>query len=89
MRQYLLYHGPHSLQPKRAEPMRFAMVQRINRMVRDGTHRIHGLTWTWREDNHLVFIFLRLNLFLMNTAFRLAEIVAHSSGEIMYVRHEE
>lgn len=24
MRQYLLYHGPHSLQPKRAEPMRFS-----------------------------------------------------------------
>ena len=87
MRQYLLYHGPHSLQPKRAEPMRFSMVQKINRMVRDGTHRIHGLIW--REDNHLVFIFLRLNLFLMYTAFRLAEIVAHSSGEVMYVTRSD
>ena len=87
MRQYLLYHGPHSLQPKRAEPMRFSMVQKINHLVRNGTHRIHGLVWS--DDTHLVFMFLRLNLFLMYTAFRLAEIVAHSSGEIMYLTRSD
>ena len=32
MRLYVRYHGPHSLAPRRAEPMRFATVIRINQI---------------------------------------------------------
>jgi len=39
----------------------------------------------WSDDDHDVFMFRRLNVFMMYTAFRLGEIVAHASGEIMYI----
>ena len=29
-RLYVAYHGPHSLAPRRAEPMRFEMVRRMH-----------------------------------------------------------
>ena len=29
MRLYIAYHGPHSMAPKRAEPMRFDMMRAI------------------------------------------------------------
>ena len=40
---------------------------------------------TWSDSTHLVFTFRRLNRFLIRTAFRLGEIVSHTSGEIMYL----
>ena len=82
MRLYVRYHGPHSLAPRRAEPMRFATVIRINQIPVDG--RLVG-NLTWSDSTHLVFTFRRLNRFLIRTAFRLGEIVSHTSGEIMYL----
>jgi hypothetical protein len=41
--------------------------------------------WQWSDAVHDVFMFRRLNCFLMFTAFRLGEIVAHPSGEIMFI----
>ena len=79
-RLYVAYHGPHSLAPRRAEPMKFSMVASINAVydVQVGSRR-------WTDDDHLVFIFRRLNLVLIRTGFRLAEVVAHTSGEVMYL----
>ena len=82
MRLYVRYHGPHSLAPRRAEPMRFATVIRINQIPVDG--RLVG-NLIWSDSTHLVFTFRRLNRFLIRTAFRLGEIVSHTSGEIMYL----
>jgi hypothetical protein len=76
------YPGPHSLAPRRAEPMRFATVIKINQIPLDG-RSVGGLTWS--DSVHLVFTFRRLNRFLIRTAFRLGEIVSHTSGEIMYL----
>ena len=36
MRLYLMYHGPYSLMPKRAEPMRWGMVIKMDRLPLDG-----------------------------------------------------
>mgnify|MGYP006903411156 CR=1 FL=1 len=83
MRMYLAYHGPHSLAPKRAEPMRFDMVRRIIAIAVDGCVTIG--THVWVDTCHAVFIFRRLVAFMIYTAFRLGEIVAHSSGEIMFL----
>ena len=81
MRQYLDYHGPGSLAPKRAEPMKFCMMADMFYIPQNT--RFSKLIWS---DYYIdVFMFRRLNVFLMSTAFRLAEICAHSSGEIMYL----
>ena len=81
-RLYIQYHGEHSLAPKRAEPMRFATVSKINAIPTDG--RLIG-PYVWSDTNHKVFIFRRLNRFLIRTGFRLGEIVRHTSGEIMFL----
>ena len=81
-RLYLRYHGEHSLSPRRAEPMRFAMVSKINAIPLDGRHI--G-PYVWSDSNHRVFMFRRLNRFLIRTGFRLGEIVAHTSGEVMFL----
>ena len=65
--------------PKRAEPMKFEMMRAIY-----GASGQVG-RWHWTDTNHDVFMFRRLNVFLMWTAFRAGEIVRHSSGEIMYI----
>lgn len=82
MRLYIRYHGPHSLAPRRAEPMQWGLIQRMNGLPRDG-RRVGA--YVWSESNHVVYVFLRLSLFLIRTGFRLAEIVAHTSCEIMYL----
>ena len=82
MRLYLRYHGPHSLSPRRAEPMHWRIVQRIHSIQTDG-RRVGP--YVWSDANHLVFIFRRLSLFLIRTAFRIGEIAGHSSGEVMYL----
>ena len=83
MRQYLAYHGPHSLAPKRAEPMKFSMVNDINNIPLDTGITINGLAWN--ENNHDVFMFRALSLFMIVTAFRLGEIVMHASMTVMYI----
>ena len=85
-RLYLQYHGPHSLAPRRAEPMKFSMVRDINRISLAGDVTIGRFRWV--DSHHDVFMFRRLNLVLIVTAFRLGEIVAHTSGEIMYLTFE-
>ena len=69
MRSYLAHHGPGSLAPRRAEPMKFSMMRDIYRAA--PTVRVAGRVWS--DDCHDVFIFRRLNVFLMYTAFRLGE----------------
>ncbi|EOD33512.1 hypothetical protein EMIHUDRAFT_229660 [Emiliania huxleyi CCMP1516] len=80
MRLYLMY--PYSLMPKRAEPMRWGMVIKMDRLPLDG--RIIG-GYAWDDSVHRVFTFRRLSRFLFRTAFRLGEICGHASGEIMYL----
>ena len=69
MRSYLAHHGPGSLAPRRAEPMKFSMMRDIYRAA--PTVRVAGRVWS--DDCRDVFIFRRLNVFLMYTAFRLGE----------------
>ena len=69
MRSYLAHHGPGSLAPRRAEPMKFSMMRAIYRAA--PMVRVAGRVWS--DDCHDVFIFRRLNVFLMYTAFRLGE----------------
>ena len=85
MRQYVAYHGPHSLAPQRAEPMKFSMVNDINNIPLDSGLVIGGYQWT--SNNRDVFMFRVLNLFMIVTAFRLGEIVLHASREIMYITY--
>ena len=83
MRLYIAYHGPHSLAPRRAEPMKFSMMEAIFLVGLASAVTIGR--WTWTDADHDVFMFRRLNVFLMHTAFRLGEIVWHTSGEVMYI----
>lgn len=82
-RAYLAYHGPKSLAPQRAEPMRFYMVRDINNIPLDGSVRI-GMH-RWHKDNHTVFMFRCLNLVSIRAGTRLAEWVWHLSGTIMFI----
>ena len=83
-RLYVTYHGPYSLMAKRAEPMKFSMVLAID-AVAQGT-RIGSIIWG--DENHDVFMLRRLNCVMWPTAFRLGEIVQHSSGEVTYLTFE-
>ena len=87
-RAYLAYHGPYSLAPHRAEPMKFSMVRDMVRIPAqpNSPAKIGGLTWS--DDDQNVFIFRRLICVMMFTAFRLGEIVRHTSGEIMFLTFE-
>lgn len=78
---YLAYHGPHSLAPGRAEPMKYSMVVAMN-AIAEGA-KVGKLTWS--DVNHGIFMFKRLNLVMWPTALRLAEIVRHTSKELMYL----
>ena len=62
--------------------MKFSMMRTMNRIPPSA--KIGKLTWD-PSSNHDVFMFMCLNLFMMHTAFRLGEIVAHRSGEIMFI----
>ena len=83
MRLYIAYHGHHSLAPRRAEPMKFVMMCAIFAVGLEGTTKVGR--WIWTDDDHDVFMFRRLNVFMMYTAFRAGEIVKHTSGEIMFI----
>jgi hypothetical protein len=80
-RLYINYHGPTSLAPKRAEPMKFDMMRRMDAIKMGAV--VGGLCWTL--DNHDIFMFACLNVIMMHTAFRLAEIVGNGSAELMYL----
>lgn len=82
-RMYIAFHGTYSLAPKRAENMTFAMVARLNRIPIDGTETIGTLQWV--DAAHDVFIFRRLNIFMIFTAFRLGEIVGSGLDEIYFL----
>lgn len=81
MRLYIAYHGPHSMAPRRAEPVKFEMMRAIYHIP--PSSRVGR--WVWTDEDHDVFMFKRLNVFMMYTAFRLAEIVAHLSHEVMFI----
>ena len=80
-RKYLAHYGPHSLAPRRAEPMKFSMVRDMNNISTGA--RVNGRDWN--DAHRLVFMFRRLNLVMIRTGFRLGEIVKHPSGEIMFL----
>jgi len=80
-RMYIAYHGAHSMAPKRSEPMKFTMVRALN-AIPDGA-QVGNLLW--HDAEHDVFMFRRLNRTMIHTAFRLGEIVRHTSGEIMFL----
>lgn len=82
-RLYIAYHGPYSLAPRRAEPMKYSMVLKMGAIDEVAV----GPIW-WADTDHNVFMFKRLNLILWPTGFRLAEIVQHSSQETMYLTFE-
>ena len=63
--------------------MRFSMVRRINDVPTSPTS--HLGPYTWDEANLLVFMFRRLDLFLIRTGFRLGEIVWHASNEVIHI----
>lgn len=56
-RLYLAHHGPHSLAPRRAEPMKFSMVCNMH-AIPNGA-RVGRLVWD--DADHNVFMFRRLN----------------------------
>ena len=85
MRAYVAYHGPMSLAPKRAEPMKFSMM--IDMLTKIPAGAQVG-KWRWVDADHDVFTFKVLNAFLMSTGFRLGELTRHGSGEIMYITRE-
>lgn len=82
-RLYIAYHGPYSLAPQRAEPMKYSMVLRMHAL---SAHQVGR--FQWNDSCQPVFMFRRLNLVLWPTGFRLGEIVQHSSGETMYLTFE-
>ena len=82
-RAYLAYHGPKSLAPKRAEPMRFYMVRDMNNIPADGSVSIGQRVWT--DEDQTVFMFRRLNRISIRCGTRLAEWIYHSSDTIMYI----
>ena len=88
-RAYLSYYGPMSLAPKRAEPMKFSMVREVYAIPSspDSPARMIG-NLSWSDSDHHVFMFRRLICAMKVTAFRLGEIVGHTSGKIMYLTFE-
>lgn len=80
-RLYLAYHGPHSLAPRRAEPMKYSMVLVLDAIAEGSTVG----KMIWLSTNHDIFMFKCRNLVMWPTAFRLGEMVTHSSGELMFL----
>lgn len=85
LRLYLAYHGPYSLSPRRAEPMRFNMVRQMYDLD-ENLELPNGQSCS--DSSRPMFMFRRLIVVLIFTGFRLAEIVEHTSGEIMYLTYE-
>ena len=56
MRMYLAYHGPHSLAPRRAEPMKFVMMLAIFAVGVSAPVTVGR--WLWSDADHDVFIFV-------------------------------
>ena len=80
-RLYIAYYGPHSLAPRRAEPMKYAMVLAMF-AIPDG-EQVGSILWNY--DDHDVFMFRVLIVVLWPTAFRLAAIVGNGSNEIFFL----
>ena len=83
-RLYLAYYGPYSLAPHRAEPMKYSMALRMD-AIPDG-EAVGSISW--HHNDHDVFMFRCINRTLWPTGFRLAAVVRHTSGEIMYFTFE-
>ncbi|KAL3922090.1 MAG: hypothetical protein SGPRY_004684 [Prymnesium sp.] len=73
-RLYMERHGPHSLAPRRAEPMKYAMVHVMLEIDSISMGAQVG-KFAWNDDNPDVFNFRRLNLVMWPTAMRLAEML--------------
>ena len=74
-RAYVNHHGPESLTPKKAEPIRFEMSRAIFD-IEDGQQI--G-TMKWNDDDDDVFNFRRANLFAMSSGARLAALAGRTA----------
>ena len=68
-KQYIAHHGPHSITPKKAEPMKFKMAQDIF----DLTQPSRESTPSYHQQRR-TFMLKRANLFAMSSGARLAAI---------------
>ena len=73
--------GPGFLAPRRKEPFTMDMLRAVC-AIPDGT-RIGA--HTWHAEAPVTILVTDLMCFLLRTGFRLAEVAAHSSGEIKYL----
>ena len=84
LRAFVSVHGAHSLMPHRREPMKFSMVQAL---VQLGAARLG--TTNYDPNTYAGWAFRGMLSLGWRTGHRLAEFVAHPSGEICYVtRHD-
>ena len=81
-RLYLEHHGPYSLSPRRAEPIKRSMVVAMDRIPR--AQSVGGRRWEGWD----VLNFRAINTVLWETGHRLSAVVYHTSGEIMYFTFE-
>ena len=68
--------------------MKFSMVRELYAIPSSHNSPVRIGNLPWSDSDHHVFIFRRLICVMMVTAFRLGEIVGHTSGEIMYLTFE-
>ena len=81
MRVVVVVFGVDFLTPTRKEPFTLKMIEDIAAIV-PGT-RVGTLVWDPHDP--LMLLVLDCLCFMLRTAFRLAELVAHASGELMYL----
>lgn len=81
LRSFVVSYGPHALVPNRKEPWLRSMTVSVSelpeRQLPNGTF--------WSPRSHIGVTVVALMCFLLETGFRLGEIVQHPSGEVMYL----
>ena len=81
LRSFVVSYGPYALVPSRKEPWLRSMTVKIA-ALRTPTLP-NGLPWV--HDSYVALTVIALLTFLLETGFRLGEIVEHPSGELMYL----
>ena len=84
LRAFVTVYGAHALMPQRREPFRFTMVQDLLKLARD---RLGARTYD--PSSVIGWAFRGMLALGWRTGHRLAEFVAHPSGEVCYItRHD-
>ena len=84
LRAFVVVYGSHALMPSRREPMRFAMVQALLKIK---TTRLGARNYD--PDNLIGWAFRGMLALGWRTGHRLAEFVAHPSGEVCFVTRND